>query len=32
MSFGREFVVLVTKPSIFGKLEVHACVGDHVEA
>ena len=24
MTFGRELVVLLTKPSMFGKLEVHA--------
>ena len=23
MSFGRELVVMLTKPSMFGKLEVH---------
>jgi hypothetical protein len=26
MTFGRELVVLLTKPSIFGEFLVHACM------
>ena len=31
MSFGRELVVLLTKPSMFGKFVVHACGGLNIE-